>query len=308
MNDMNNNTQKFQIGDKVKVIKGIFKGEVGTVKCIADFRLYNRLTYRVRLDNVKTDKGYSKEEAFVSYELEKYDESVQNTCELNKNETCTKQKNTKVVYEFDNDTIKPYAKLKSDMGVLATKITFNDRVIKNRYGASDVIEKQLSLTLEEAQHMYNAGGELRKLALRVYTKDELHPVPCTWEEYCENAYGKFYYIDFGRIHGYTIEPNIGGLDTVSGAELLPSYELTEAVLTFEKLLILRNAWIKDWTPDWSDEKQEKYYLKWCFKNVSVFPHTYADGANEVMSFPTIEMARKFKDCFSDFLTTAKNLY
>ena len=92
MNDMNNNTQKFQIGDKVKVIKGIFKGEVGTVKCIADFRLYNRLTYRVRLDTVKTDKGYYKEEAFVSYELEKYDESVQNTCELNKNETCTKQK------------------------------------------------------------------------------------------------------------------------------------------------------------------------------------------------------------------------
>lgn len=284
---MKTNTQKFQIGDKVKVIKGEYTGCIGCILDIADFRLYNRLTYRVKFNN-----GF--EEAFVSYELEKYNEQKPN--------------NTKIIYEFDGDTIKPYSKIKNDMDVLATKITFNDKVIKNRYGKSDVIEKQLSLTLEEAQQMYNADGELRKLALRVYTEDELHPVPYTWEEYCENAHGKFYYINSGRIYDYTIAPNIGGLDTIAGADLLPSYELTENVLAFEKLLILRNAWIKNWTPDWSDEKQEKYYLKWCFKNVSIFPHTYTDGANEVMSFPTIEMARKFKDCFGDFLETAKNLY
>ena len=71
---------------------------------------------------------------------------------------------------------------------------------------------------------------------------------------------------------------------------------------------MRKAWIKNWEPNWSDDNQDKFYLKWCFNNVSVFPHRYTDGANEMLSFPTIQMARDFKDCFNNLLIAAKNLY
>lgn len=280
---------KFKVGDKVRC-KGQTTNKIYTIGYVK-YDIGDKRNIYILKELPSTCFAYS-------YQLEKVDTFIPKS----------NTSNSSVTLEFDKtalNTIDYTNKFKN----CANKIKVDGIVIKNRYGDVDENTRAVKLTLEEAQEMYNTGGKLRELALRVFTEDELKPVPYTWEEYCENAYGKFYYIKYGKIQKYTLaSDNIGGLDKVVAGDMLPSKEMADAVLAFKKLLILRNAWIKNWTPDWSDEKQEKYYLKWCFKNVSVFPHRYTDSANEVMSFPTIEMARKFKDCFGDFLETAKNLY
>lgn len=166
----------------------------------------------------------------------------------------------------------------------------------------DYIERTLVLSLDEAKKMYLAGGDLKKLALRVYTEKELHPIPYTWEEYCKNAYGKFYYINNGRINDFTLAPNIGGLDKIAAGEMLPSKEFAEAVLAYKKLLILRNAWIGDWTPDWN-----KSVPCIVLVNNEIRAEEYTLALHP-LSFPTLEKAEKFLDCFIDLLKTAKNLY
>lgn len=45
--------------------------------------------------------------------------------------------------------------------------------------------RNITLTLDKAKEWYNKGGELKEIALQVFTKEELNPLPKSWEEYCK---------------------------------------------------------------------------------------------------------------------------
>lgn len=278
--------QKYQIGNSVVITRGQYKGKHGKIVDIADFRLYNRLTYRVKGDNF--------ESAFVSYELAPAPEKIEDAVKP--------EKIAKIVVEFDIDEKHPL-QLNNNVYERASKVKINDKVVRNRYGANDYIEKTLTLTLTEARKMYLAGGDLKKLALRVYAEEELKVPPRTWKEYCKKAYGKFYYINYGKIQEYTLATDsIGGLNEVAAGEMLPSKEMADAVLAFEKLLILRDSWIGNWKPNW--EKSVPCIT--CMNNDEIYIGEYSYTSHP-LSFPTVEMAEDFNKCFKEFILIAKTI-
>lgn len=126
--------------------------------------------------------------------------------------------------------------------------------------------------------------------------------PRSWEEYCNNLKGEFYYIRDDR-------DSIGKSFTCTGVvsaykNYVPSKELAEAFLAMMQLMSLRQAWIGDWEPDWKLPT-----AKYCI---------FRDGTSRIaagttycaarsLSFPTKEMAEYFIDCFKDLLNTARSL-
>ena len=127
--------------------------------------------------------------------------------------------------------------------------------------------------------------------------------PRSWEEYCHNFRGEFYYIKDN-------ENNIGKSSTFTSYGLesiyrntLPSKVLAEAFLAMMQLMSLRQAWIGDWKPDWNDNKKKNCIIIFDNKfNIEPFSRYH-----QVLSFPTEEMAKEFMNCFRDLLNVAKPL-
>lgn len=125
--------QKFQIGDKVQVIK---TGRVGIITGI--FTIHSRKSYYV--NGIR----------YFSYELEKYQEPVK------KHESVKKQKPLKNV-------------IKSE---------------KTEKQNTDIKSATIDVTPERARRWWLSGGELRELALQLYTFEELFVKPVDMHQIC----------------------------------------------------------------------------------------------------------------------------
>lgn len=145
--------------------------------------------------------------------------------------------------------------------------------------------------------------EIQELVKELSAKEETkeNDVPKTWEEYCDTL-----------TEGYYINAS-SDIDEVCCSELydanqnknvLPTRELTEAFLVFMQLMSLRQAWVKDWKPDWLDGYEEKYCIVF-YANKLIVNRTWS--CHEVLSFPTTEMAEDFLKCFKDLIKKAKPL-
>lgn len=55
--------------------------------------------------------------------------------------------------------------------------------LKSKKNMKDI--RNITLTLDKAKEWYQKGGELKEIALQVFTKEELNPLPKSWEEYCK---------------------------------------------------------------------------------------------------------------------------
>lgn len=146
--------------------------------------------------------------------------------------------------------------------------------------------------------------EIQKLIKELSVKDETkeNNVPRTWEEYCSTI-TKGYYIDtHSNINNAAY--NQGAADFDKAKNVLPTEELAEAFLAMMQLMSLRQAWIKDWEPDWENENECKY----CITIVENFLKisTYWSACRS-LSFPTEEMAQDFLHCFKDLIKKAKVL-
>ena len=126
--------------------------------------------------------------------------------------------------------------------------------------------------------------------------------PRSWEEYCNNFKGQYYYIQDNR-------DNIATSFTPNGLisaykNYVPSEKLAESFLAMMQLMSLRQEWIGDWEPDWNDSNENK----WCIINdINRFVIGLYGSYLRVLSFPTEEMAEDFMSCFKDLLEVAKPL-
>lgn len=132
--------------------------------------------------------------------------------------------------------------------------------------------------------------EIGELVKELSTKEEpkKNDVPRTWEEYCSTI-KKGYYIDT-HSNIYNAIYNQGEADFDMARNVLPTKEMAEAFLAMMQLMSLRQAWIKDWKPEWNDETTYKFR-----------------SCHKVFSFPTEEMAEDFLKCFKDLIEKAKIL-
>lgn len=260
--------EKFQIGDKVKVNK---TGKIGVINSSCSNG--ERRVYGVAVGSAI---GF-----YYSYEIQK--------CEKTTN---TKRNGhwPKVILEFDQSPFKDIdSKSAEQLKRIASKITVDDNVVKNRYGDTDIVERCIRLTLKEAQKMYKAGGQAKEFALQVFDEEELNPkpkVPQTWEDYCDNFYPfekhMHYYPHFA--HGFDEDD-------------------ADAFIVYGRLIRLRKAWIGNWKADWCNN-ETKYCIDICNEIFAVYSF---GNYRRPLSFPTYEMAEEFMNCFKDLLEKAKTV-
>ena len=128
--------------------------------------------------------------------------------------------------------------------------------------------------------------------------------PRSWAEYCNNYTGKTFWIE--KNSTICDGKNIvwGGLCAGVDKNTLPTKELAEAFLAMMQLMSLRQAWIGEWKPDWSNE----YLNKYCIIGICCgFEVLLLNKCRYPLSFPTEEMAKDFMNCFKDLLEIAKPL-
>ena len=161
--------------------------------------------------------------------------------------------------------------------------------------------KELKIQIPEGYEIDKENSTFEKIVFK--KKDDK---PRSWGEYYEQQIAN-------KKHGYYIDDaDCSSVSVVwneyAGANkwrnVLPSKELTEAFLAMMQLMSLRQAWIGDWEPDWKDETRVKFIII-CLENQVLFQNTYITSRG--LSFPTIEMAKDFMDCFKDLLEIAKPL-
>ena len=123
-------------------------------------------------------------------------------------------------------------------------------------------ERSIKISIEKAREWYSYGGELKKLALSVFTEKEIkeNVLPNSWEEFFEmyllEKDKKEWYIDVDSTPRYKHK---GVICFEDSKNVLPSKQAAFAHLAYMQLHQLRNCYRQGWKPNWRNGNQ----CKWC---------------------------------------------
>ena len=136
-------------------------------------------------------------------------------------------------------------------------------------------ERNITLTLDKAKEWYNKGGELKEIALQAYTKEELNPLPKSWEEYCK---------------GYKVPVMIFG-------PCIPN-----KYVALWKLEQLRDCYRQGWKPEWNSSTSIPaiHYTNEGFSVYSLYTRTF-------LSFQSRRVAEEFLKNFEHLIKEAGDL-
>lgn len=85
-------------------------------------------------------------------------------------------------------------------------------------------------------------------------------------------------------------------------DIFNSEEEARAFCALGKLIQLRDAWVGEWRPDWSSDKEYKWTIQYDCDDVHIYPFFFV---SRPLSFPTKDMAIEFFYAFSGLLGQAK---
>ncbi len=168
-------------------------------------------------------------------------------------------------------------------------------------------ERSIKISLERAREWYNKGGELKELALSVFTEKEIteSALPNTWEEFCEmypvEEDGEEYYIDVDSNTSYVYK---GVRNPEFYKNVLPSKEAAEAHLAYIQLHQLRDCYRQGWEPNWESYGQYKWSI---YSYKCKFIVDYDFYHSQFLSFQSKEIAEKFLNNFKDLIEIAEDL-
>ena len=134
--------------------------------------------------------------------------------------------------------------------------------------------RNITLTLEKAKEWYNKGGELKEIALQAFTKEELKPLPKSWEEYVRRyAIPDLRYIFKGHC--------------------------PQKYIALWKLEQLRDCYRQGWKPNWENNNPK----------ASIYTTDKVIGATKLfgkhfLSFQSEEVAEEFKKNFEYLIKEA----
>lgn len=182
---------------------------------------------------------------------------------------------------------------RSDIGIIFKKV-------------GDMEERTIKLTLEKAKEFYKKGGELRDLALSVYTKDELTRIelPRTWEEFCSKVSKKEVESYIGTDSDILSAPYLYR-NPKRDRNVLPSQEAAKAHLALMQLHQLRDCYRQGWGPNWSD-CEDKYCIVRSYNDTKHLVAAYK-GAKVFLSFQSADIARLFLKNFRGLIEAAGDL-
>lgn len=156
--------------------------------------------------------------------------------------------------------------------------------------------RQINLPLDTARRWYEQGGELKEMALGVYTKQELagDRLPKTWDEYCDQL---------EKDESVKAKVNIQLLRET--LRLMMDYTDADKHVAMVKLHILRDKYRNGWKPDW-ENNSKKYYIG--HYDNSNHCHVYQEFTfPNFLSFKTEEVAEEFLNIFRDLIEEAGDL-
>lgn len=141
--------------------------------------------------------------------------------------------------------------------------------------------------------------ELIKDGNTYIVKERKQGPPRSWEEFCEKnpVEDEEYYINIVSVISSVAKAGVRFCD--SDRNLCSTKEEAEVFLALMQLRRLRNAWVEDWKPI---EGHYSVYITGGDVTVSKFSAT-----RYTLSFPTLDMANDFADCFKDLIMKAKIL-
>ena len=170
----------------------------------------------------------------------------------------------------------------------------------------DMETRTIKLTLEKAKEFYKKGGELRDLALSVYTKDELTRIelPRTWENFCSKVSKKEVESYIGTDSDILSAPYLYR-NPKRDRNVLPSQEAAKAHLALMQLHQLRDWYRQGWEPNWSD-CEDKYCIVRSYNDTNHLVAAYK-GAKVFLSFQSADIARLFLKNFRGLIEAAGDL-
>lgn len=147
--------------------------------------------------------------------------------------------------------------------------------------------------------------ELIKDGNTYIVKEKKQVPPRSWEEFCER-----YPIQKGESY-IRADSTIGGVkykwarNVSVGKNWCTSKEEASAFLALMQLRQLRKAWVGDWEQTPSDTETAAISCDVDKQRLTI--HYGYFLVSNILSFPSLEMAQEFLDCFRDLCETAKIL-
>ena len=150
--------------------------------------------------------------------------------------------------------------------------------------------RYISLSLETAKRWYQQGGELKDMALGVYTLEELgYSLPKTFEEF------------LGVMERWNIA--------------IPEQMYNDAVqqiAAVKKLMLLRTFYNNGWQPNWKDIVEDKFTIEMDYKtDTGTFEYSvmrvYRHAASSFLVFNNAKYAEEFLGNFRDLIEEAGDL-
>ena len=141
-------------------------------------------------------------------------------------------------------------------------------------------ERTIKLSLGKAKEYYEAGGELRNIALQAFGKGEILDIvlPNTWEEYLKILQKE---------------------DNTKYNLALVAHQ-SETAQAYMKLRYLRDYYRQGWEPDWFDYEQRKL----CIVENDGLEVDECYQFRQFLAFQTRELAEQFLDNFRDIIIKA----
>lgn len=150
-------------------------------------------------------------------------------------------------------------------------------------------EKKLKINIPEGYEIDRENSTFEEIVFKK-VEDPFSKLPKTWEKYCKQTKGYTSYYGYS-INGNTYETKFDGFYNEFFTK-----ERVQQYVTLGKLLQLRDYWVKGYSEFryavYGDRLDGTAICDWC------------ENTNHPLTFPTKEMAEKFKECFGDLIKKA----
>lgn len=139
-------------------------------------------------------------------------------------------------------------------------------------------------------------------------KEKERKLPKSWKEFCEMYPCKEneYWIEQDSNIEVMEKGYCSLRNQYEDKNILPDLATAEAILALCQLIQLRDAYNGDWVPDWKDDKQEKYAIKFYKGEINI--DTLIVNSQTTLYFKTEELRDEFMRYFRPLIEKLKPLY
>lgn len=149
------------------------------------------------------------------------------------------------------------------------------------------MEKELKIEVPKGYEIDKEKSTFEKIVFKKV--NPLSELPESWEEYCEQTKNRTYYTYSPYNESHVNETAAHGFYGEFSTK-----ERAEQFIALGKLIQLRDYWVGNWK-----RNSDNIYI--IFKNVII---ATVNNNDFPLSFPTREMAERFKECFKDLIKEA----